>query len=159
MPKVILICGPICCGKTTYAHQLRQRCKAVLLSCDEIMLSLLDEHQGEQHDLYARKTEQYLLQKSLEILESGIDVILDWGPWTRAGREKLRSFYERKGIAFELHAIRVDEAEWRRRIASRNRQIDEGCCLAYHVDAGLEVKFTSVYQIPQMDEVDVWIDG
>ena len=64
MAKVILICGRICCGKTTYAHQLRKKEKAVLLSCDEIMLFVLDEYLGEKHDEYAARTRAYLLQKS-----------------------------------------------------------------------------------------------
>ena len=79
MSKVILVCGRICCGKTTYAHQLRLKEKAVVLSCDEIMLSLLDERLGESHDVYAARTREYLLRKSLEILQTGIPVILDWG--------------------------------------------------------------------------------
>ena len=37
MSKVILICGKICSGKSTYAEWLRVQNNAVLLSIDEIM--------------------------------------------------------------------------------------------------------------------------
>lgn len=159
MAKVILICGKICCGKTTYAHELRRREKTVLLSCDEIMLSLLDEQLGENHEVYAKRTENYLLGKSLEILETGIPVILDWGPWTKAGRKQLKTFYTDRGFVCEVHAIRVGADEWHSRIAARNAAIDRGECQAYHVDEGLQAKFWSCYEEPAEDEVDLWIDG
>lgn len=40
MAKVILICGKICSGKSTYAEQLRVQNNAVVLSTDEITLAL-----------------------------------------------------------------------------------------------------------------------
>ena len=159
MSKVILICGRICCGKTTYAHQLRLKEKAVVLSCDEIMLSLLDEYLGERHEVYAARTEEYLLRKSLEIIQTGIPVILDWGPWTRAGRDRLKAFYAERGIAMEVHAIRVGETQWRSRIAARNAAADAGSCPAYHVDEGLMNKFLSRYEELTDDEADLWIDA
>lgn len=157
MAHVFLICGGICCGKTTYAHQLRRKEKAVLLSCDEVMLSLLDEQLGDRHEVYAARTEKLLLEKSLEILETGISVILDWGPWTRAGRKRIREFYEVRGYDCRIHTIRTEAAEWEERIKCRNRESDEGLCLAYHVDEGLKNKFLSHYEEPGLDETDVWV--
>ena len=42
MAKVILICGKICSGKSTYAEQLRIKERAAVLSVDEIMLACLN---------------------------------------------------------------------------------------------------------------------
>lgn len=51
MAKVFLICGKICSGKSTYAEQLRVKNKtAILLSVDEIMLSIFGQYIGERHD-------------------------------------------------------------------------------------------------------------
>ena len=158
MAKVILICGKLCSGKTTYAHMLCQQEKAVLLSCDELMLSLLDEYLGERHEVYAQRTEAYLLQKSLEILRTGISVILDWGPWTKAGRSQLKTFYAKQGIQLELHALRLKDAKWRARIAARNAAVEKRTYQAYHVDDGLLDKFQTHYEEPTADEVDCWID-
>lgn len=158
MAKVILICGKICSGKTTYAYTLCQQGKAVLLSCDELMLSLLDKYLGERHEVYAQRTEAYLLQKSLEILRTGISVVLDWGPWTKAGRSQLKTFYAKQGIQLELHALRLKDAKWRARIAARNAAVDAGAYQAYHVDDGLLHKFQTRYEEPTVDEVDCWID-
>lgn len=159
MSKVILVCGRICCGKTTYAHELRLKEKGVVLSCDELMLSLLDEYLGERHDVYAARTEAYLLRKSLEIIETGIPVILDWGPWTKAGRDRLKAFYAQHGIALEIHAIRIGEQEWRARITRRNADVSAGGCQAYHLDDGLMAKFLSRYEELAEEETDLWISG
>ena len=40
MPKVIMTCGKICSGKSTYAQKLRLEYSAVILSVDEITLAL-----------------------------------------------------------------------------------------------------------------------
>ncbi len=36
MAKIIAICGKICCGKTYYANQIKEKEKAIILSCDEL---------------------------------------------------------------------------------------------------------------------------
>ena len=102
MAKVIMTCGKICCGKSTYARRLREERKGVILSLDEIMLTLFPEGAGGMHDNYVLRAEQYLLNLSLQILALGTDVILDWGLWTRVQRERLRGFYAEHGIDSEI---------------------------------------------------------
>ena len=62
MAKVIMTCGKICCGKTTYANRLKEEMNAVILSIDEITLTLFPEGAREMHDTYALRAEQYLLK-------------------------------------------------------------------------------------------------
>ena len=155
MSVVHLICGKICSGKTFFCQQLVKETGAVVLSCDEVMLAILGEYLGDEHEKYTQRTEIWLLQKSLEILQTGIDVILEWGPWTRAGRDRLRDFYASHGVEYETHAICVDDNEWHRRIEKRNHSARNG---AYLVDEGLLNKFLSRYEEPGPDEVDVWVD-
>ncbi len=156
MPKVIMTCGLICCGKSTYARKLRAEGNAVILSIDEITLSLFPDGAGEMHDTYALRAEQYLLELSLQILRSGADVILDWGLWTRAIRERTRAFYaSHGGIRTELHYLRIDPAEWDRRIAKRNASGET----AYFVDEGLLRKARALFEEPAEDEVDVLVEG
>ncbi len=143
MAKVILVCGRICCGKTTYAHRLRRERKAVVLSMDEVMLALWDPYLGDAHELYAGRTRRWLLQKAAEIAQTGIDVILDWGPWTKAGREEIKQYFTDRGIPCELHGISISDDEWHRRIEARNAKADGN---AYLVDDGLLQKFLSRYE-------------
>ena len=120
MSKVIMTCGMICCGKSTYAKKLQAEQNAVILSVDDITLTLFPDGSGDMHDTYVLRAEQYLLNLSIQILFSGVDVILDWGLWTRAIRNRIRQFYASyEGIKTELHYLRINSEEWKRRIEKR----------------------------------------
>lgn len=157
MPKVILICGKICVGKTTYAEKLRGEGNAVLLSVDEIMLAVFGQYAGERHDEYVRNVQQYIFDKSLEILEAGADVLLDCGFWTKAHRDYSKEFYKQRGILCELHLIDISDEEWRRRIEKRNGEVSAGDKNAYFVDENLLKKVEGGYEPPAPNEVDVWV--
>lgn len=47
MPKVLIMCGKICSGKSTYAEKLKLENKAVILSVDELTLALFENQAGE----------------------------------------------------------------------------------------------------------------
>lgn len=157
MAKVYLICGKICVGKTTYAEKLRREKSAVLLSTDEITLALFPEGVGEKHDLYVERTQDYLFEKSLEIIEVGINVVLDWGFWMREERDFARDFYASRGVECEFHYIDVSDEEWHRRLEKRNAAVTNGEVSAYFVDEGLAEKFGAIFEPPTADEIDVWI--
>lgn len=154
MAKVIMMCGKICSGKSTYAERLRRENNAVLLSIDEIMLAMFGQYVGEMHDEYVARTEKYLFAKSFEIIESGIDVILDWGVWTKAERAEAREFFTSRGIDYELHYLDVPDSVWRERIAERNRAVSEGMLDAYYIDENLAAKFGAIFEPPTDDEID-----
>lgn len=157
MAKVILICGKICSGKSTYAEQMRRANKSAVLSVDEVMLTLFGQHCGDKHDEYADKTQKYLFQKSIELIQSGIDVILDWGFWQKAKRDSARAFYASKGIECEFHCIDIGDETWRARLSKRNNAVLAGEAEAYFVDENLAAKFESHFEMPSRDEIDVWV--
>ena len=158
MAKVIMTCGKLCSGKSTYARKLQEELGAIILSIDELMLTLFPEGAGEMHDIYAKRTEQYLLAQSLKILEAGTDVILDWGLWTLEQRQHLRTFYTENGIENEIHYLRVSDEEWNRRILNRNSGLRQGGSSDYYVDEGLLRKFETIFQEPSPDETDAIIE-
>lgn len=157
MANVMMTCGRICSGKSTYAGSLRKEHSAVILSIDEIMLSLFGKDAGEHHDEYVAKTERYLLQKSLSIIEVGINVILDWGFWTKEKGDFVRNFYRDHGVEYEFHYLDIGDEEWQRRLNKRNTEIEAGKSNAYYVDAGLAAKCASVFEKPGRDEMDIWL--
>ncbi|MCH5259765.1 MAG: ATP-binding protein [Lachnospiraceae bacterium] len=159
MAKVILICGKICSGKSTYAERLRIENKAVLLSIDEIMLVMFGLYVGDKHDEYVEKTEKYLFDKSVEIIETGIDVILDWGLWTRDERRYAKEFYSARGIENEIHYLNISNETWKTRLDKRNRAVSAGEIIAYPVDDNLAAKFGAIFEMPDRDEIDVWVEG
>lgn len=159
MARVYMMCGRICSGKSTHAQELREKCKAVVLSVDEITLALFGQDAGDMLDTYVERAEKYLYEKSVEIISTGINVILDWGFWTKRERDEAKEFYGSKGIECEFHYIDISEEEWRRRIAKRNKAIEEGTLDAYFVDDGLADKFAAIFEKPVRSEIEVWIEN
>lgn len=155
MPKVIMTCGLICCGKTTYAKKLCRENHFVLLSVDEITLALLGNDPGELLDGYVEKLEGYFYEKSLEIISDGIGVVMDWGLWTKAERDYARSFYRSHGIDMEIHYLKISEKEWKNRICGRNKEVTASGGGAYIVDEGLAAKVISLFEEPSDSECDV----
>lgn len=160
MAKVYMLCGKICSGKSTHSQVLRAEHKAVILSVDEITLALFGQDAGDKLDYYVEKSEEYLYEKSLEIIESGIDVILDWGFWTKRERDFAREFYGSRNIPFEFHYISISDEEWYRRLEKRNQAVLEKKTRAYFVDEGLAKKFKAIFEVPEVDEKNlIFIEG
>ncbi len=159
MSKVFLICGKICCGKTTYAQKLCKENNAILLSVDEITLALFGQHCGDKHDEYVERTEKYLLNKSLELISKDINVVLDWGFWTKAERESAKGFYKSRNIECELHYIDISDETWKSRLYKRNNAVLANETSAYYVDDNLAAKFASIFEVPSEDEFDVIYKG
>ena len=157
MADVILICGKICSGKTTYAKKLCRERGAVLLSVDEIMLAMFGQHCGDLHDTYAERTRNYLLDKAVELYRSGIGSVLDWGFWTKEGRDSAATFFRERGIPCQFHLIDIPEDTWHKRLEKRNRDVLSGKVSAYYVDETLAAKFESRFTMPSEDEIAVRI--
>lgn len=155
MPKVYLICGKICSGKSTYAEQLRIQNNAVLLSTDEITLALFGQHCGDKHDDYVERTQNYLFNKSLELIEVGINVVLDWGFWMKEERDYAREFYNSRNIECEFHYIDISDETWKARLKKRNSEVLSETTSAYYVDDNLAEKFATIFEVPSEDEIDV----
>ena len=158
-PKVIMTCGRICSGKSTYAQKMRKERTAVILSIDEINLALSGLYAVEKHDEYVEKIRAYLFEKSVEIVETGINVVLDTGLWQRSEREYARKFYSEHAVACELHYIDISDEEWERRRQKRNEDIAAGLTTAYYIDEGLLAKADILFEPPAPDEVDVTVNA
>ena len=157
--KVFLICGKICCGKTTYAQKLCADNNAVLLSVDEITLALFGQHCGDKHDEYVERAEKYLLNKSSELIENDIAVVLDWGFWTKEERNAVKEFYKSRGIEYELHYIEISDEAWTARLNKRNNAVLAKETSAYYIDENLAARFASIFEVPSEDEIDVKYQG
>ena len=157
MAMVHIMCGKICSGKSTLAKKLCDECKGVILSVDEITLSLFGAHPGESHDEYVLKCEKFLYKKSLEIMNQGINVILDWGFWTKKERDEAKWFYRNNNVMYKFYYLDISDTEWKKRIKKRNKDILEKGYEAYFVDEGLAQKFQRIFEIPNFDEIDEWI--
>ena len=120
----------------------------MILSIDEITLCLFPEGAGEKHDVYVLRAEQYLLSLSLQILRAGRDVILDWGLWTKAQRDRS-----------EIHYLKISPEEWENRIRKRNAQQKKEEPASYLVDEGLLRKVEELFEEPSETETDLIIEA
>ena len=154
--KAILLCGKIASGKSVYAQHLCEKEKAVLLSVDEIALKVFGSDLGDKHDEITGRIQTYLFGKSIEILKAGINVLLDWGFWTKEKRRQAREFYDGFGMACEFHYIDTPDNVWEKNIEKRNKAVLEGKTDAYYVDEGLRKKLEAAFEKPGREEMDVW---
>ena len=151
--KVILICGLLCSGKSTYARELSAREKAPVLSCDELMLAMFDERLGNDHARVSAKAQAYLYDMAVRHAKLGVPVILDWGFWTKQSRLEANQLFQEREIPVEWHYVDVTEEMWRHNIEKRNAARTPG---TYFVDENLMKKCLSRFEAPQREEMDVW---
>jgi predicted kinase len=127
MPSIHLIEGPVGAGKSTFAAQLSLNHQAPLLNLDEWMVTLFSPDRPDDGfmqwymDRKDRCIEQ-IWRVACELIETGIDVVLEMGLVQVADRE---SFYSRvDGAGYELHVYLVDAATQvrRQRVRERNRE-------------------------------------
>lgn len=88
MAKIMLICGKICVGKSTYSKKLMFEQKAVRLNPDELMKTFCGEFLGDRHEEVLQQTLNFIYKKAIEIYSTGINVIIDGGFWQRHYRDE-----------------------------------------------------------------------
>jgi len=74
---VTLLCGRIGSGKTTLAKQIQSRTGAVLLSADDLLLTVFTGCLGDKHDETNARCLQYLFQMAGQLDALGISCIID----------------------------------------------------------------------------------
>ncbi len=119
-----LLHGFVGAGKTTFARQLEQRHRAQRFTHDEWMHRLYGANPPKQHFVeYARRIDDILWPCALRVLELGVDIVMDTGFWTRASRDSAKARVEASGGRAMLYAITCPEAELRRRVLERTRDV------------------------------------
>lgn len=159
MARVHLICGMICSGKSRYAGRLSAELNALVLSTDEITLSIPQDVIRDHFDRVSDGVNAYLMRKSLDVLATGTDVILDWGFWTAEKRSEIREFYRHHGVEYRFHYIDVDRETLELNVRERNSLVEAGRTAAFYVDEGLAEKCSGLFEVPGRDEIDVWVDN
>ncbi|MBR5109801.1 MAG: ATP-binding protein [Clostridia bacterium] len=154
MAAVHLICGKICCGKSTFARKLAREKNAVILSCDEIMTLFPQPEGDEAYAAVSQKVKACLMNKAAEIAACGANVILDWGFWLKAERQETAAFFSHLGIFAQWYYLDIPEDVWRQRIARRNAAPGAS---DYYVDGGLLQKCVRRFEAPDEDETENWI--
>ena len=157
MAKLLCICGKIGCGKTYYSNRLKEQEHAVILSTDEVTYDLTNNQQGDGYDEFAIRVNLYLRKKAVEIVNAGCTVILDWGFWTKENRKEIKRYGENNGVLVEMHYIDIDDKTWYENIEKRNNEVISGNGgSSFYVNEGLLNKVSSLFEIPEKEEIDIW---
>lgn len=158
MAEVVLLCGKIAVGKTTYAADLQKKNHAVILSCDELMLSLFDSCLGEKHDETMRRCALYLCGVAKQVVAAGTDVILDFGSWTEAERHAVRDFFATCGIPVRLHYLFCEESVRLERLRLRNLALKDAISRVYIIGDQLRNRLDAKFEPPSPEEADTAVD-
>jgi predicted kinase len=153
--KVILLCGKICSGKSFYSNIIKQKENAVVFSCDEIVYELFGNELGDRHDVMVNKIKNYIYKKTEQVVNSGLNVILDFGFWSRIEREKISKIWKEKNILYEWHYVYVSDNIWLKRIKHRNTLVQKNMCSDIYVDDGVLKKMNSLFEPPCSEEIGV----
>jgi predicted kinase len=126
-PVVYLLCGLTGSGKTTYAKRLEAG-GAVRLSVDEEVYARHGrygvDYPMDEYVERERPVVEELRRRLVELVESGRDVVLDYGLWRRSDRDAYKRLVEAHGGRWRLLYFKVDREVLARRLAERHRRED-----------------------------------
>lgn len=117
-----LVCGKIAAGKSTFAKQLSEPSKTVLIS-EDVWLASVYPGQITSLEEYARCSgllRSVMAPHIVGLLQAGVSVVLDFPSNTLATRAWARELIEKAGVAHELHYLDVADALCKARLHARN---------------------------------------
>lgn len=124
MSTLFLVCGLPGAGKTTLAKQLEKEHSALRLCPDEWITQILaDSNDIPELDRLRNPVESIQWDVAKRTLTLGVNVILEFGFWSRKERDYFRAEAEALGAQVELHYLDVDIDELWRRISKRNSEL------------------------------------
>ena len=126
MPRIYMIHGFVGVGKTTFAKKLEQETNAVRFSPDEWMVELYGQNpSAERFQDYFEKIETVIWKIVRRCVSVDADVILDFGFWTRAARDRCRQFAQETGADVVMYSLNCPENVLRARVAKRTAEMPE----------------------------------
>jgi predicted kinase len=155
MPTLYLLVGLPCSGKTTLAKKLESDFPALRLTPDEWMRPLygadLDtENASQEFDAKHDSVELVMWQVAERALNLSVDVILDFGCWTKSEREAFRKKAAAVGADTKIVFLDVPLDELKRRAAARNENLAPG---QYRITGEELDKWHGLFEKPDKEEL------
>lgn len=151
MATLFLMCGLPGSGKTTLAKRLERERDALRLTPDEWIARLFGRSLTPPALDWCRDPVEALQWEVAErALRLGVNVVLDFGFWSRAEREEFRARAAALGAGSELHFLDAPRAELSARLAARNVELPPG---TFHVSEAQLDAWSKVFEPPTEDEL------
>jgi predicted kinase len=151
--------GLPCSGKTTAARALEARLSAIRLTTDEWHIRLFGDDFGDEDDPdHERHTSRHQVIEALlwdvaaRALVLGVDVVLDFGCWTKNERDEFRARAHRLGAGFHIHFTDAAEDVLLERLAARNAEHPEG---TFRIRETELKEWIGLFEVPSRDELEL----
>ncbi len=152
MATLYLICGLPGSGKTTLARQIEQEHRALRLCPDEWIAALLrDVTDLVEIDRLRTPVEIIQWDVAKRVLALGVDVVLEFGFWSREERAGFRAEAEALGVRVELRYLDVSRDELSARLSRRNADLPLGTFIVTEHQLDL---WWRLFEPPMQDELD-----
>lgn len=120
-PIVYLLCGFIGAGKTTFARKLEARTGAVRITKDEWLIRMVgNDPTIDGYANYDQRVVELSRDIAFQLVEKGIDVIIDEGFWAKEERASMRRRVAESGGEAVLYYLDTPIETIRQRVAGRS---------------------------------------
>lgn len=154
-PTLHLIHGFTGAGKTTFARRLERELRAVRFSPDEWMVTLYGaDPPAEDFQEFLARVTQVIWDLAVRMLQLGLDVVLDFGFWSRASRDDARAKAQAISVPWKLYSLECSEEVMRRRVLKRTENLPVGALV---IDEAAFELFKSRFEALGSDEEHVRI--
>ncbi len=136
-PTLFLTCGLPDSGKTTLARQIERDRPALRLTADEWLFQLFGPEPEPPEIQKGASSERRNAVKSLQweiaarAVARGVDVVIDWGVWSRRERDDYRARANALGARVVSCFLDVPRDELARRLTARNENVSSG---SFHIN-------------------------
>ncbi|WP_218833117.1 AAA family ATPase [Bacillus sp. 7884-1] len=153
-----LMVGLPCSGKTTLARKLEKKYSALRLTPDEWHTRFghdfgynMTESDEAIHNARHEAVESLMWDVAARIIVLGVDVILDFGFWSRSERDEFRSRAKELGADFKIHFNDISEEELFERLRTRNAQKPEA---TFVIPEAKLKEWIQIFERPSPEELE-----
>jgi predicted kinase len=151
MTILYLLCGLPGSGKSTRAAELEREHDAIVFSEDAWVTVLYGADNARDNDKRDR-IKEIQLALAMSLLSRGIDVVFDWGVWSRSERDFYRNVLAPIGATVQLIYLDVSIEELHRRIAVRNKNLPPD---TFHIEPAELDQWATWFEPPDADELAI----